>query len=166
MNKDKIKEYLKLATREAEKSGCLRAKIGCVLVGGERVLVKSHNEIFPADQYCQEKGCLRDKLKLGLGQYAERCRAIHAEAKAVAQAAKKGVSLDGAVVYVTCCPCINCAKILVKAGIKEVYFLDQHGDSGGRKILEISGVKVERIALEGDDPATRLRDTSGQGCEL
>ncbi len=162
MDQKQIEEFLKKAAGLSAGSGCLRAKIGCLIVKDNQILVEAHNEIFPANDQCQKNGCLRDKLKLGLGQFAERCRAIHAEAEAISRAAQKGISLDGAVIFATCAPCINCAKLLVKSGIKEVYFIDKHGDTAGLKILEISGIKSERIILKGDDPAKRLRDVSGQ----
>jgi dCMP deaminase len=162
MDKKQIEEYLIKASNFSSSSGCLRAKIGCLIVREEKILVKTCNEVFPQNNYCQQNGCLRDKLKLGLGQFAERCRSIHAEAKAVSEAARKGVSLEEATAFTTCAPCINCAKLLVKAGIKEVYYIDKHGDSAGLKILEISSVKAERVIPPGDDPAQRLRDASGQ----
>ncbi len=162
MDQKQIEDFLKKAASLSAGSGCVRAKIGCVIAKDGRILVEAHNEIFPENGHCQKNGCLRDKLKLGLGQFAERCRAIHAEAKAVSEAAQKGISLENAAIFTTCAPCINCAKLLVKSGIKEVYFLDKHGDTAGLKILEVSGIKQERVFLEGDDPSKRLRDISGQ----
>ena len=117
---------------------------------------------MPENDFCQKNGCLRDKLKLGLGKEAEKCRSIHAEAKAIAQAAKKGNNLRGAIAYVTCQPCINCAKLIYSAGIQKVYFLNQHADLTGKVFLEKMGVLCELVKLERDDPGKRLRDIRGQ----
>lgn len=154
--------FIKKAARIAQKSGCQRAKTGAVLVKSGKVLVAGHNQIFPNDNFCKNKGCLRDKLKLGLGKEAEKCRSLHAEAKVITLAAKKGIRLSGATVYITCQPCINCAKLLVNAGVRAVYFLDRHADQTGKILLEKMGVKCQRVELPGDNPSLRLRDIKGQ----
>jgi len=154
--------YLKRAAELALKSGCLRGKRGAVLVRDNKILVEAHNTPYPTNDFCQKHGCLRDKLGLGLGRELEKCRAIHAEAKAIALAARKGISLEGATAYITCMPCINCAKLLVAAGIKAVYYLDIYGDRTSLTFLQRMGVKCERVRLPGDQPETRLRDARGQ----
>lgn len=124
--------------------------------------MSAYNRIFPQNDFCQRKGCLRDKLKLGLGKEAEKCRSIHAEASAITKAAKIGISLNKATAYITCQPCINCAKLLYAAGIKKVYFLDKHADQTGKLFLEKMGVACQQVKLKGDNPKKRLRDTQGQ----
>lgn len=161
MKKSK-EDFLKMATRQALKSNCRRAKTGAVLVKNDQVLVQTYNRIFPENDFCLKRGCLRDKLKLGLGKEAEKCRSIHAEARAVSLAAKKGVSLKDTAAYLTCQPCINCAKILCSAGIKTVYFLDRHADVTGTVFLKKMGVSCQQFKLSKDDPRRRLRDTKLQ----
>lgn len=156
------KKFLKLAVGEVQKSGCLRRKSGAVFVRNNKVLVKVYNRIYPTNDFCQRHGCLRDKLKLGLGEKSERCRSIHAEAMGISLAAKKGISLEGASAYITSMPCINCAKLLLAAGIKKIYYLDVYGDRIGETFLEKMGVKCQRVKLPGDDPSKRLRDVKGQ----
>lgn len=154
--------YLKVAARLALKSNCLRAKTAAVLVKEGQVLVGSYNRIFPENDFCRLKGCLRDKLKLGLGKEAEKCRSIHAEAVAVTLAAQKGIGLKGSVAYITCQPCLNCAKLLLAAGLKAVYFLDRHADETGKVFLEKMGVACRQVFIKGDEAKNRLRDTSLQ----
>ncbi len=156
------KRYLKQAAKIALKSGCLRAKRGTVLVKDDKVLAKAFNSPYPTNDFCQKHGCLRDKLKLGMGKEAEKCRAIHSEAKAIALAAQEGHSLKGAAAYITGMSCINCAKLIIASGIKEVYYLDVHADRTGTVLMEKMGVRVERIELEGDNQKERLRDTTAQ----
>lgn len=155
-------DYLKKAAELALKSSCQRAKTGTILVKKGKILIKTYNRIFPENDFCKKKGCLRDKLKLGLGKEAEKCRSVHSEAAAVCSAAKKGISLKGAVAYITFQPCINCAKLLYSVGIKSVYFLDRHADQTGKVFLEKMGVKCERIRLAYDNPQLRLRVVKGQ----
>jgi len=156
------RRYLKRAAKLALRSGCLRAKRGAVIVKDNKILVEACNTPFPSNDFCQKHGCLRDRLKLGLGRELEKTRAIHAEAKAISLAALRGVSLEGATIYITCMPCINCAKLILTAGIKKVYYLDLYSDRTGERLLKKMGVGCERVKLEGDRPEKRLRDTRGQ----
>lgn len=146
----------------ALESNCLRAKTGAVFVKDNQILVRSYNRIFPENDFCRLKGCLRDKLKLGLGKEAEKCRSIHAEAAGVTLAAKEGISLKGGAAYITCQPCLNCAKLLYSAGIKEIYFLDRHADETGKVFLEKMGVTCKRVFIINDEAKNRLRDTTLQ----
>lgn len=156
------KKYLKRAAEIALKSGCLRGKRGAVIVGNGKIIAEGCNMPFPDNQFCAEHGCLRDKLNLGLGRELEKCRSIHAEANAIAQAGKQGVELEGSTIYITCQPCMNCAKLIIASGIKKVYYLDKYGDQTPLRLLEKMEVKCQRVKLEGDDPSKRLRDPSGQ----
>ncbi len=157
-----VNKFMKRAIQLSKKSGCVRAKRAVVMVKDKKILVEAYNRIFPNDDYCRIKGCLRDKLGLGLGREAEKCRSIHSEAMAISLAAKKGISLKGGVAYITCAPCMNCAKLLVSSGIKQVYYLDEHGDKTSLIFLDKMGVSCRRLVIAGDDPKSRLRDTSGQ----
>lgn len=161
MTQDQEK-YLKKAARVAQKSKCQRAKTGAVIVKNRRILVEAFNRIYPENDFCQKHGCLRDKLKLGLGKEAEKCRSLHAEAAAVTQAAKKGINLKGASAYLTFQPCINCAKLFYAAGIKKVYYLDRHADQTGAVFLKKMGVLCQQLKIKKDDSQKRLRDTTGQ----
>ena len=153
---------MKRAADLSLKSGCLRAKVATVMVKDDKVLVEAYNRVFPTNEFCAKNGCLRDKLGLGLGREAEKCRSIHSEAGAIAKAGKKGISLAGATAYVTCAPCMNCAKLLVVSGIVQVYYLDNHADKTPLLFLEKMRVGCERMSLVGDKAEKRLRDTGGQ----
>ena len=155
-------KFLKRAARLSLKSGCLRAKRAVVIEKDGKVLVEAYNKIFPNDDFCKTNGCLRDKLGLGLGREAEKCRSIHSEAMAICLAARRGIDLDGSVAHITCAPCMNCAKLLVSSGIKRVYYLDEHGDKTSLVFLDKMGVGCKRLVLIGDDPKSRLRDAKGQ----
>lgn len=71
---------------------------------------------------------------------------VHAEQNAISDAARRGVSLDGATAYITHYPCINCAKIMAAAGIAEVkYHMDYHNDSLVGELLEEANIKVVKL---------------------
>jgi len=72
-------------------------------------------------------------------------RAIHAEVNLVAGAARMGITLDGATVYVTHAPCLPCAGLLVNAGIVRVVYREDYRDMAGVIILKAAGVLVEQI---------------------
>jgi len=154
--------WLKKALKIALKSGCLRGKRGLVIVKNAKEIMKTFNLVMPINDACIKGGCLRDKLKLGLGKDPHVCRSIHAEARAVSEAAKKGISLEDGVAYITCAPCMNCAKLLYIAGIREVYFVDAHADETGTVLLNKMGVKCVRVEIKNDNPELRLRDIIGQ----
>lgn len=156
------KRFLVRAVELSLKSGCLRGKRGAVIVKDGQIVTEAFNQPLPDNQVCQRVGCLRDKLGLTMGRDLEKCRAVHAEAGAICLAAGNGKSVEGSTMYITCGPCMNCAKLIVGAGIKQIYYLDEYGDKTPLKLLEIMGIKWQRVKLPGDDPGRRLRDATGQ----
>ncbi|HUW21647.1 MAG TPA: deaminase [Candidatus Bathyarchaeia archaeon] len=157
-----MEKYLRLAINEAEKSGCRRAKRGAVIIKNGQIVSRAHNLVFPKNSFCEKRGCLRDKLRLGLGQNLERCRSIHAEALAICRAASKGISLSKTEIFMTGQPCINCAKLIYASGVKKVYYLDVYGDRTGAIFLNKMGVLCQRTGIENDQPKRRIRDITSQ----
>lgn len=154
--------FLKKALKIALKSGCLRGKRGLVIVKNGKEIIKTFNLVLPIKDACIKGGCLRDKLKLGLGKDPHVCRSIHAEAKAISEAASRGLNLKKGTAYMTCAPCMNCAKLLYLSGISEVYFVDTHADETGVKFLQKMGIKCERVEIKNNNPKLRMRDITGQ----
>ncbi len=103
---------------------------------------------------CKEKGeCLRRKLNIPSGTRAEICYAIHAEQNAIIQAAKLGISIDGATLYCTHQPCSVCAKIIVNSGIRRVMYKEGYPDDFALEFFRETGVALERY--EGDKHSDR-----------
>lgn len=94
------------------------------------------------------KECLRDKLGIPSGTRAEVCYATHAEQNAIIQAAKLGVSIDGATLYCTHQPCSVCAKMIINAGIRRVIYRDGYPDDFSLALFEEAGVTLERYLPE------------------
>ena len=81
------------------------------------------------------------------GERHELCRGIHAEQNAIIQAAYHGVSIKGASLYCTNSPCSICAKMIINAGIKMIYYLDGYADSMSEEMLREAGVAVVKITI-------------------
>ena len=115
--------FMQMAFTIAEWSSCFRAgrSIGCVIVKDKRIMTTGYNGAPAGIKTCREKGeCLRDKLGIASGTRMETCYAVHAEQNAIVQAAKLGVSIDGATLYCTHQPCSMCCKMIINSGIKRV----------------------------------------------
>ena len=95
--------------------------IGAVIVKDKRVMTTGYNGAPAGLPTCKERGeCLRRKLGVASGTHAEICYAVHAEQNAIIQAARLGVSIDGATLYCTHQPCSLCTRMIINAGIVRV----------------------------------------------
>ena len=116
-------------------------KMGAVIVRDKRILTTGYNGAPQGIKPCVERGeCLRRKLGIPSGTRAEVCYAVHAEQNALIQAARMGVSVYGATMYVTYSPCIICARLLINAGIVRVIYRYDYPDEFSREILKEAGV--------------------------
>ena len=121
-------------------------KIGCVITMGKRIMTTGYNGAPAGIQTCVERGeCMRKRLGIASGTRQELCYAVHAEQNAIVQAAKLGVSIDGATLYCTHQPCVLCAKIIVNAGIRRVVYRNGYPDEFSIEIFREAGVRVEHF---------------------
>jgi dCMP deaminase len=102
--------FMKTAQLASVRSPCERLKVGCVLVKNNRLISMGYNGFLGG---CEHKSIVRDNHEQAT---------IHAEINAVTDAAKRGVSIDGAEAYVTHYPCLNCFKALASSGVKKIYY--------------------------------------------
>ena len=112
----------------ASRATCTRRKVGAVLVKEKRILCSGYNGAPAKVPHCRETGCLREQLNVPSGEKHELCRGVHAEQNAIIQAAFHGISVNNSVLYCTNQPCSICAKMIINAGIKTVYFKDGYDD--------------------------------------
>ena len=146
MNRPDWNEYfMRMAELAAERSTCTRRKVGAVLVKDKRVLATGYNGAPKKIPHCEETGCLRKQLNIPSGQRHEICRGIHAEQNLIAQSAVHGVKTEGATVYCTNQPCIICAKLLINAGIKKIYYKKPYNDQFPMQILKQSNVIIKLL---------------------
>ena len=118
--------------------------IGCVIVKDKRIMTTGYNGAPAGLRTCRERGeCMRRKLGIQSGTRAELCYAIHAEQNAIIQAAKIGVSIEGATLY-----CTLCAKLIINAGISRVVYLEGYPDEFSLRIFEEAGILLEKFDPE------------------
>jgi dCMP deaminase len=117
-------EYFMTITRQvAERSTCLRAKVGAVIVRARSILATGYNGSPAGLPHCLDVGCLIYKSQTPSGETEENCfRTIHAEINAIAQAAKNGSPIRDAAIYITHTPCIHCFKVLINTGITRICY--------------------------------------------
>ena len=134
--------FMQMAEFAATRTTCLRRSVGAVIVKDRRVLATGYNGASQGLTHCEELGCLRQQLNVPSGQRHELCRALHAEQNAIITAARYGVNIDGATIYVTTQPCVVCAKMLINAGITEIVYKNPYPDELSMSMLGESGIKL------------------------
>ena len=127
----------------AQRSTCLRRKVGAIAVKDKRILATGYNGAPAGVPHCLEAGCLRDQLGIPSGQRHEICRGLHAEQNVIVQAAVHGISLKGAEIYCTHQPCLICTKMLINCGITKVYFLEAYPDELAAAMIREAGIPFE-----------------------
>lgn len=145
------KRFMEVAKLVSSWASCYQQdrKIGAVIVKEKRILTTGYNGAPAGVKTCVERGeCLRKKLGIPSGTRHEMCYAIHAEQNAIIQAAKLGVSIEGATLYCTHQPCIICAKMIVNSGIERIVYEKGYPDDFSLEIIAESGVKLERFTEE------------------
>lgn len=119
--------------------------IGAVIVKDKRIMTTGYNGAPAGLKTCRERGyCMRRQLGIQSGTRAELCYAIHAEQNAIIQAAKLGVSIDGATLYCTHQPCSVCAKMIINSGIHRVIYQEGYPDEFSLEIFKEAGVQLEQ----------------------
>ena len=145
------KRFMEVANLVSTWASCYQQdrKIGAVIVKDKRILTTGYNGAPAGVKTCVERGeCLRKKLNIASGTRHEICYAIHAEQNAIIQAAKLGLSIEGATLYCTHQPCIICAKMIVNSGIVRIVYEKGYPDEFSREIIAESGVLLERFTEE------------------
>lgn len=136
--------FMEIARLVSSRSTCLRRQVGAVLVRDKHIISTGYNGAPKGSPHCQTVGCLRQKLDVPSGERHEICRGIHAEQNAIIQAALHGVSTEGATLFCTHQPCILCSKMLINAGIKQIFFCGEYPDPLARKMLMEGDVSVNQ----------------------
>lgn len=141
--------FMEMAKLVAGWSSCYQTnrQVGAVIVRDKRILTTGYNGASSGILSCKERGeCLRKKLGIESGTRQEICYAVHAEQNAIVQAAKLGVSVDGATIYVTHQPCSICAKMIINSGIKRVVYNEGYPDDFSLNLFKESGILLEKYS--------------------
>lgn len=134
--------FLGIARLVATRSTCLRRQVGAVVVKNKQILATGYNGAPSGLEHCDKVGCMREQMKIPSGQRHELCRALHAEQNAFLQAARHGISVDGATLYITNQPCSICAKMIINAGIGKIIIEGDYPDEFARKFLGDAGIEL------------------------
>lgn len=138
--------FMEIALLVGKRSTCLRRAVGAVVVKDRRLLSTGYNGAPTHVRHCSETGCLREQLQVPSGERHELCRGIHAEQNAIIQAAYHGVSIRDASLYTTTLPCSICAKMIINAGIKQIYYMGGYADTMSEEMLNEAGVGITKLS--------------------
>ncbi len=122
--------YMNIAKEIATRSYAERLKVGAILVKNNSIIADGYNGMpYGFGNNCETDGVTNVEV-------------LHAESNAIAKISKSNQSSDGSVLYVTTSPCVECAKLIIQCGIKEVYFENVYRILDGINLLKRAGVKV------------------------
>lgn len=145
--KDWDEYFIDLAVLVASRSSCLRKQHGAVIVKDKQILSTGYNGTPAKVEHC--KTCFREDNNIPHGTMYELCKSVHAEMNSIILAAKYGISVDGADMYITGLPCLMCTRVIINAGIKNVIVLttDVESDyaSPSLELLKEAKIPVRRI---------------------
>lgn len=128
------RSYLEMARVWAANSYCVRRQVGALIVKNKMIISDGYNGTPSGfENVCEDE---EGKTKAYV---------LHAEANAITKVAKSGNSSDGATLYVTAAPCLECAKLIIQAGIKRVVYQDDYRVRDGVDLLERAGIDVCKL---------------------
>lgn len=131
----------------SKRSTCDRLRVGATVVRDRRIIAGGYNGSITGDVHCEEVGCY---------VVDNHCiRTIHAEVNALLQCAKFGAPTDGAEIYVTHFPCLQCTKTIIQAGIRKVYYEEDYKNHPyAVELFEKAGVELKQVAVAPEHLAT------------
>lgn len=127
-------KYLQMAAVWAKNSYCKRRQVGALLVKDKMIISDGYNGTPSGfENACEDENGVTKPYVL------------HAEANAISKVAKSGNSSAGATLYITASPCIECAKLIIQAGITRVVYKDEYRLLDGVELLRRAGIEVEKV---------------------
>ncbi|MFI3327539.1 MAG: dCMP deaminase family protein [Rikenellaceae bacterium] len=129
--------YLRMARIWSENSYCVRRKVGALIVKDKMIISDGYNGTPSGFENCceDEEGSTKDYV-------------LHAEANAITKVAKSPNNCDGATLYITTSPCIECAKLIIQAGIRRVVYFDPYTSCVGTDLLKRVGIECVQLLEE------------------
>ena len=132
--------YLKMARIWAENSYCKRRQVGARIVKDKMIISDGYNGTPSGfENVCEDENNVTKPYVL------------HAEANAITKIARSSNNSDGATLYVTAAPCIECAKLIIQAGISRVIYSEEYRIEDGINLLRRAGIEVKYIPVEQDN---------------
>ena len=133
MDKQQRRDYLymRMARTWSENSYCVRRKVGALLVKNQMIISDGYNGTPSGfENVCEDENNVTKPYVL------------HAEANAITKLARSSNNSEGATIYITASPCIECAKLIIQAGIKRVVYGEKYRLTDGIELLERAGIEV------------------------
>lgn len=146
MSRPSWKEYFfAVCELNAKMSTCVKRSVGAIIVDpiSKRIIATGFNGAPSKVKHCTADTCLRKDIPSG--EQLHRCRACHGEGNCLAQAAKYGIPVNGMVMYCTHKPCIDCTKLLINAGIKTVYYLNDYPSDLTESMVNEADVELQLV---------------------
>ena len=127
-------KYMQMAAIWATKSYCKRRQVGALIVKDRMIISDGYNGTPSGfENICEDENGVTKPYVL------------HAEANAISKVAQSGNSSEGATLYVTASPCMECAKLIIQSGIRRVVYRDEYRLTDGVDLLRRAGIEVEKI---------------------
>ena len=153
--------YMQMAYQIAKLSYAKRRRVGCIIVKDTQIIStgynstphdfdneceedqvrvvenKNHKQILEEKGYDCDDGCCSKNVT--------KREVLHAESNALAKVSKSTLSSEGADMYITTCPCFDCAKLIIQSGIARVFYSEDYRDMSGIALLEQAGIEVKEV---------------------
>jgi dCMP deaminase len=141
--------YMQIAYQVAKLSYAERRKVGCVIVKDEQIISFGYNgtphgfenecEVWDKDEHSDSCGCHTKR------------EVLHAESNALMKLAKSTMTCKDSILYTTTLPCFECAKLIIQAGVKEVFYCEDYRDMSGVDLLKRAGIEVNQVIVWNND---------------
>jgi dCMP deaminase len=129
--------HMRVAHIYAELSYCKRKQVGCVIIKDDRIISIGFNGTPSGwDNCCEDNDNVTKK------------ETLHAEANALTKLARTHESGEGAVAFITCAPCIDCAKLIAQSGISEVFYAEEYRGTEGLDFLKKYGIIINKMVVD------------------
>ena len=134
---------MRIALEVATRSTCDRKHVGAVIVRDKTILSTGYNGSIRGLPHCDEAGHMMEN---------DHCVAtVHAEANAIIQAAKNGVAIDNAHIYISASPCWNCFKLIANSGLKKVFYHEFYRDQRIMEYAKACNIELTKIDILPED---------------
>ena len=145
--KEKFKQaYMDVAKRFAQLSTAERLHVGAIVVKDDRIISIGYNGMPSGwDNVCED-----EVIEDNISRLVTKTEVLHAETNAISKLARSNESGDGASIFITHSPCMDCAKMIYQAGITTVYYSEDYRSAGGIEFLKKAGVEIEQIQVTED----------------
>jgi dCMP deaminase len=141
--------FMNIAKVVASRSNCMKRKVAAIIIKDKRVVSTGYNGTPRGTRNCNEGGCPRCNGLATSGTNLDECLCSHGEENAIVQASYHGVSLKDAIIYTTFAPCLQCAKMIINSGIREViYNMDYPLNGTAFQLFSEAGVFVRKLKVD------------------